>query len=281
MRLIDVLTLRNHSPSYVLGRFRVVRRTYALAAAAVDGLKRLPRPGSMNWEQSVLGGLNVPEAVTGLRQDAITMLPPLPAGLVREIEQYARTAPCTAPEVEGTFLYSDVVKGVGPDGKPVALAHAQNPLDCPAVARLSGDPVLAKVVRDYLGYAPRKKDVNLYWSFAASLSDDQRRRLNQTIDYHFDVHDYNFCYVHVYLTDTDRESGAHVMVRGSHRNKPVSWLFGSARRGDAQVEAYYPPDRILVLEGPAGTGFIEDTSCYHKALPPVTRDRLLLQIRYH
>lgn len=71
------------------------------------------------------------------------------------------------------------------------------------------------------------------------------------------------------------------MVRGSHTRKPLTWLIGSARKSDAQIASRYTSSDVLTIEGPAGTGFLEDTSCYHKALPPLERMRLLLQIRYH
>ena len=40
-------------------------------------------------------------------------------------------------------------------------------------------------------------------------------------------------------------------------------------------------DDFKIIEGNAGCGFIEDTSCYHKAHIPETKPRLALQIRYH
>jgi hypothetical protein len=179
------------------------------------------------------------------------------------------------------FHYSDIEHGKLKNDRPMATAHVRSPLECGAIAKLNDDPILNSVVRDYLGYLPRGREVRLYWSFASDLSADARRAMFQTIDYHFDVHSYNFCYAHFYITDTDRNSGAHALVRGSHRKKPLSWLFGSARKTDAEIAGQYDPQDILTIEAPAGHGFLEDTSCYHKALPPIERDRLMLQIRYY
>lgn len=44
--------------------------------------------------------------------------------------------------------------------------------------------------------------------------------------------------------------------------------------------ARYGPDRMIALEGPSGFGFVEDPYCYHKALPPLSGPRLVLQLRY-
>jgi hypothetical protein len=83
------------------------------------------------------------------------------------------------------------------------------------------------------------------------------------------------------LTDASAEAGAHVMVLGSQKSKPVGWLFGPARQTDQAIEKHYGKEKVVCLEGAAGTGFIEDTSCFHKALAPVSGERLLLQLRYH
>ena len=71
------------------------------------------------------------------------------------------------------------------------------------------------------------------------------------------------------------------MVKGSHTRKPLRWLFGSARQSDEAINRYYRPEDILTLTGQPGDGFIEDTSCYHKALAPTASPQVLLQVRFH
>jgi hypothetical protein len=136
------------------------------------------------------------------------------------------------------------------------------------------------VVSGYLGYSPSAMTIRLMWSFASDFPPQVRRSAGQTVDYHFDVHSYNFVYANYYLTDTDARSGAHVMVLGSHRDKPFRWLLGSARQPDDAIVRHYGRDREWLIQGPAGYGFIQDSSCYHKALAPLERDRLMLQVRY-
>jgi hypothetical protein len=277
--LIHRLTV--HSPSYYLGRFQTVRRTVSALAGAKSRLRGIQLAATGDVSASPFAHLDPLVAVAQLKRDAYAPGFDLPADMVSEIATFARTATCNAPKISGEFVYGDIVGGKHPSGTSVAMAYLNSPADCPAIARLKDDPVLAAVVQRYLGFLPERKDVRLYWSFAGDISSETRRTLFQTIDYHFDVHDYNFCYAHFYITDTDRGSGAHVLVRGSHRRKPFSWLLGSARKSDAQIASYYDPQDILLVEAPGGYGFLEDTSCYHKALAPVERDRLLLQISYH
>jgi hypothetical protein len=87
-------------------------------------------------------------------------------------------------------------------------------------------------------------------------------------------------YANFYLVDTTVRNGAHVLIDGSSRRKRWRHLMGAARLTDGEVVAVYGRDAERVMEGAAGFGFLEDSSCYHKALPPLSGDRLILQLRY-
>jgi hypothetical protein len=132
----------------------------------------------------------------------------------------------------------------------------------------------------HLGYSPRRVMTRLYWSPAGALSDDERRRNGQTIDFHYDIERGSALYAYFHLTDVDRQSGAHVIVARSHRRKPLAMKLASTRRSDAAVLGCYGADSVVVVEGAAGSGFLEDPACFHKVLPPVRADRLVLQLRY-
>ncbi len=264
------------NPSYALGRFRVMRGSYSLARGLFDN-----RGGKTATASGYYAGVDVPATVEVMRKDSYVMLPPLPPAAVHEIHEFAKSEPLKGQRDLGQFRYIDVVRGRLPDSRPVALAHVLDCTRCPPVAAIRDDGALAAIARAYLGYTPRRLDVNLYWSFHVEMTEAERRDQNQTIDFHFDVHDFNFAYYHLYVTDTTAANGAHVLVRGSHTNKPWRWLFGSARQTDERIAARYPPADVRTLEGPGGTAFFEDTSCYHKALPPAAGERLLLQVRYH
>jgi hypothetical protein len=121
----------------------------------------------------------------------------------------------------------------------------------------------------------------LDWSFASDFTDEERRRLrHHVIDYHYDVGGFNFVYASFYITDTDRNSGAHVMMKRSHDKKPLRMLLGSAVASQAAVRQQYGIENEIMIEGPAGTGFVQDTSCFHRATPPTQRDRLMLAVRF-
>jgi len=264
--------------AYIFGRFLLARRSFS----ALQQMKQ--RHGAqqiLHNNSTVFSKVGVGEAVTSLQRDAICFGFDIGQEAIDEIYRYSLNQPLTHGSITNSFMHSEVSGGRLAGGQAVAMGHVSNPEGCKAITKLLEDSVLQIVARRYLKYMPTKADVSLYWSFVGDMNVETRRRFNQTVEYHFDVHDFNFCYAHFYITDCDARSGAHVMVKGSHLNKRPSWLFGSARKNDLEIAGYYDPNEILVIEGRAGTGFIEDTSCFHKALAPLDHDRLLLQIRLH
>ncbi len=217
-----------------------------------------------------------------MRRNAVYLPVTLPAPLVAELHSIARTAPLEARSGDRkyTFRYHDVEHGRLPTGELVLMGQVLHPAHFAAVQRVAEDPAALKVMAEYLGYTPLKREIRLFWSFVADASLDERSLAGQTTQFHFDVQSYNFAYAAYYLVDTDRTNGAHVMIRASHKSKPGPWLFGSANQPDEAIYNHYPEKDVLVIEGKAGTGFWQDSSCYHKALPPQQAERLVLQVRY-
>ncbi len=259
---------------YALGRFKTVRSIYSAQAHIFRGIQ--PTADA----ETIFPGHDPVKAAKAIRRDAVYLPVALPRSVVEQLKEIALTADLRSHGVTRPFQYADVNHASLADGSPIAMAAVADFDAHPLAASIAQDPVAIAAISSYLGYTPQRANSRLFWSFAGELTVEQRRARSQTVDYHFDVHGYNFAYAAYYLTDTDRESGAHVMVVGSHSDKPATWLFGSVRQSDQRVEAYYGKDRVLCIEGPAGTGFWQDSSCYHKALAPVTHDRLLFQVRY-
>jgi len=259
---------------YALGRFRLVRAIYSQQARLLRGHAEL----SANRE-AIFPGIDVAVAIRSLRRDAVFRSISLPPSYVVELKQFATTLPLKVVNGPSGFHYADVKEGCLADASIVPLAYVKDIDEIPLIKKIAEDPVAMAVMGGYLGYAPRYQ-ARLYWSFVNEASLMQRRQASQTIEYHYDVEGFNFAYMSFYLTDCDRLSGAHVMVIGSHVDKPLKWLFGSARMDDKIVESHYSSDRLLLLEGRAGYGFLQDSSCLHKALPPSSAERLMLQIRY-
>lgn len=276
-QIISRLSRRN-GLAYTFGRFAVVRSLYS---RGMEFKQMFSRQRSLGTQPTVFPTIDVCRAVASLRRDAICFGFNLTPEMSRTIYDFSVSQPLKHGAIDRPFKYLDVSNGKLPDGRAVAMAYVQNPMGCAPIKAVVEDPVMWSVCRRYLGYMPAYADVRLYWSFAVNLDLEARRKFNQTVEYHIDVHDFNFCYAHFYITDCDEASGAHAMVRGSHVHKRLAWLFGSARKTDTEISEYYQEKDVLTIKGPAGTGFMEDTSCYHKAIAPIERDRLLFQIRYH
>ena len=167
------------------------------------------------------------------------------------------------------------------NNRPCCLLNLINP-DLNKLANdISRDQIFLDTIGSYLGNI-NKIDTKVQWSTVCNASDEWREYNEQTVTFHYDVHDLNFVYIFFYLTECDRNSGAHQLIRGSHLNKKFfKHLIGSAKQKKEELEKDYSINDFIVIEGSAGHGFIEDTSCYHRALKPVNKPRLSLQFRYH
>lgn len=85
-----------------------------------------------------------------------------------------------------------------------------------------------------------------------------------------------------YISGSDEKSGAHQVIKGSHNNKSLlKHMFGSVIQRDRDLRNYYKKKDFFIIKGQKGRGFLEDTSCFHRALKPILKPRLCLQIRYY
>ena len=167
------------------------------------------------------------------------------------------------------------------NNRPCCLLNLISPNLNKLANDISRDQIILDIVGSYLGNI-NKIDTKVQWSPVCNASDEWREHNEQTVTFHYDVHDLNFVYIFFYLTECDRNSGAHELIRGSHLNKKFfKHLIGSAKQKKEELEKDYSINDFIVIEGSAGYGFIEDTSCYHRALKPVNKPRLSLQFRYH
>ncbi len=146
---------------------------------------------------------------------------------------------------------------------------------------ISRSSEILEIVRNYIGDI-KEIDIKLNYSTVSNLNNNLREMYHQTVNWHYDVHDINFVYVFFYINGSDKNSGAHQVIKGSHKKKKFfKHLIGSAKQQDYKLRKFYNENDFFTIEGKEGDGFIEDTSCYHRALPPKSNSRLCLQLRYH
>jgi hypothetical protein len=266
--------LRQTMP-YVLGRFQTVRAGYSLIRSLGDRCADVPP-----LQPSMFPPLDIVAAVESIRERGMFDKFSLPSEVVKELQHLVFTSLLKHRWGERVFQHRDVVGGKLPDNSPAILADVVGAADHPTVQRISEDPQVLEIVKSYLGYRPKRRDILYMCSFICDGLPEERRRRGQTIDFHYDVHSYNFVYANYYISAVDATTGPHVMIEGSHKRKPLRWLFGSARQTESVLRRRYRDDKFLTLTGPAGFAFIQDPSCYHKATVPLRKERMLLQVRY-
>lgn len=283
-----------HQPDYVLGRLATVRDVYSAMHAVKDAVAGAPPlrihdlysetlvPVEIAPSGYLVQATPADQQVKDMRKQSYSLGPNLTHDAIAQIRDAAHSRPL---ELRGagparTCPSYEVLMASPELSSWTAIGTVVDSSKLPVIRALAGDPALHETARRFLGYQPRQVSSWLFWSLANDLSEDQRRGAYQTIDFHYDVDGYNFMYANFYLLETGPHNGAHVLIEGTSRRKRLRDLMGSACLSDAEARQAYGQDRERLMAGPAGFGFVEDASCYHKALPPQDSDRLMLQFRY-
>lgn len=276
----------NRTMERLVARFHLGRRAYSFLESQREYFSSNNAKKNLQISpKSLFEEVSAKKYVDQIRQEGVAFGINLPTSMVDEIYQYACTAPCygtgTARD-EGDFLITDVKNGYLREKHPIALAELKDStlMGCQAINNLVEDPLLLDVARNYLGYWPTKILRYMSWTLVSSLPDEQQKRLNEPVIYHYDIPSYNSVRIYFYITDVDTFSGPHIMIKNSHDIKPVKMLFSPCQQTDNAIYNYYGKEKEIIIEGNRGFGFFQDPYCFHKAKTPINSDRLLLQIRY-
>ena len=156
---------------------------------------------------------------------------------------------------------------------------------CEMVDRISRNATIVAIAKEYLGAEPILWLTQLRWSFASTDNAVNFRTSVKTktsgynfYKFHYDTHDFKSLTVFVYLTDVSLDSGPHMIIPGTHKNKPLKSLAHIYLTDDVAQKLF--PDQIKAVLGTKGLVFIEDISGYHKAAVCHKGSRLLLSIDY-
>ena len=263
---------------YTLGRFHQVREAYGERVGLAQRYGAVPGLSPVEGSATMFSG-DAEMHARSIARDSAAFGFRLPDGIIAGLRKHAEGARIKDWSSQEFFSPAEVVDGRR-NGKPVFVADVMDTEVVPEAIKVARDPLVLDVVSRHMRYTPVGVHIRMLRSFVVDAPIEERRK-TQTVDYHFDVHGYNFVYANFYLCDVDTDRGAHEMVLGSHRDKPFRWLLGSARKSDEEIIAHYPAAKIKTILGPAGTGFIQDSSCYHRVLAPKTKERLMLHLRYY
>lgn len=259
---------------FVFGRFIFIRSliSYFYKHPAMEKYRNKPS----------LFDLNVEYVVQSLRKDGLSLGINLNKNTVKEILEFAESKKFYADGDRNLlFNISDI--------KNLQTSHNNNfiigdYLDaaklCPTINQLASDPILLEIAAKYLNTEPRFVETKLYWTFVNKADFEDRMKLGGVL-FHHDPIDYHSLKFYFYLTDVDLLSGPHVCVRGSHKNKKITHQFSLLiGRDDRDIEDYYGNENVVTICEKAGFGFAEDPFCFHKAITPTHRERLVLQITF-
>lgn len=219
-------------------------------------------------KQPVREGLG--DQVQTLKRDGILFLPNFVSKeQVADIVQWTRTTKAFDPKRKelGSFI--------SPDEAPAEahLAHytPQQLMNCPHVLQIANNPDVLAMMGASLGCKPTISSINLWWSLAG-----RAEALDAEL-FHRDVDDLSFYKLFIYVSDVDDRAGPHVFVKASQAEEK---LLKIRRYQDSEVEDAFGKDRIMYIEGEAGTAFLENTFGFHKGTLCKDKNRLLFQVQY-
>lgn len=235
---------------------------------------------TIDGSNSSFTNVNVNEVVNQLKDDGIVLGINLPHCVVKEIVEFAESTLCYAnrkPELG--FYYHQKEQAQTQTKKQFIIGSYFNTSSlCPAINKLQNDAKLLAIAAKYLEREPVHQGSLLWWSFPGERTYQQLSSNGQL--FHYDLDDYRFIKFFFYLTDVDKQSGPHICVRGSHKQKKFSHLILRKRETDEDIIKYYGEKSLITIYGQAGFGFVEDGLCFHKGIAPTHKNRLILQIEF-
>jgi hypothetical protein len=246
-----------------------------------------PKPPSNGKIEDIryqqLSGLNdidINHTVTTLRKDGFCRGINLNKEITQQIWQFAMNMPCYAnSDTKLSFCYSEKNQVQEKHVNHFVNAHYDKiALLCPVIKKIETDPILLKIASQYWDAEPLHQESQLWWNFPRESTIYERRRAAQL--FHSNEGDSRSLRFSFYITDVDLCSSPHVCVRGSHVKKKYSPLYRRKGCSYQDITSFYGYKNIVPICGKAGSGFVEDTRCFHQATSPGSKDRLILQVTF-
>jgi len=195
----------------------------------------------------------------------------LPEEDLQALREFCFSTPCYSknPVSDQYILNPDVMR----NDLPRFTWRTRDVVKVPAVQRLLKDSGMHDVAQAYLRCRPTLTLITLWLTTNYDGEFDAHH-------YHYDNENPKFLKFFIYLTDVDKDTGAHVFMPRSHHPVKPSAFKKSVRYTDEQVWDGYGRENEKVFEAPAGTIIVEDTLGFHKGSTPKRDYRLILQLEY-
>lgn len=203
----------------------------------------------------------------------------LQKNLVNEILNFAKKQECIEPNTHKIFLALSV-KNL-PNTNYIYRGLVTNTHQCEAIDEVKFNRKLIDIATECLGYKPTNITQHLTWSLVVPESEQFIQQNYPASKWHYDVVGEESLTFNFYLTDVTNDlEGPHQFISGSHKKQPWQLLFQPNTMDETTLNQYFSQNSRLSILGGTGYGFIENPLCLHRVKPPVTKPRLILQIRY-
>ncbi len=214
---------------------------------------------------------------------------------VAELRAYFEKRPCLNGHTPDQSDRIPRLIGKGAEAFHYGCYTRHEAVAAPHLLELANRPEILAIAERYLGCVPTLYSLHAWWSFSGHGTAEYAQR------YHRDFDDFRFCTLFLYLTDVGPRNGAHSFIRRSHRPEASEQILqmraGRVRIGDRAAtlpdlySAFHSEQHdsmyeavfdgfVETITGPAGFGFVADTSGLHKGLPLTEGRRLICSARY-
>ncbi len=263
---------------FLLARFTLVRlihqQIYQVFFSASNPITR---------KASLFPELDSHKAINSLNKDGIFDCISLPESIVKEILDFVYASKCYGGGKPHFGFKIDAKRELDAAyDKPFFVAKYFNVSEsCSAIRKLAQDPKIWQIATTYIGKKAKYTGASLYWTFPVEDSSYDSDQLG-FCQYHYDLDDFASIRFSFYLTDVDLDAGPHICILGSHRLRAFfhEANYFSRRPAEQQLKNFYGENKIISLTGKAGSGFIEDTFCFHRGSVPKSTRRLFLQLHF-
>jgi hypothetical protein len=199
---------------------------------------------------------------------------------VADVKAFAATAQCYG-NAERQRPLQRSSNGCLVAGDAVIGDYLDGIVGCKAIQGIWRDPMIVAIAGAYLGTRPLPLRSRLWWSFRANQATATMKSVYSQDCFHFDLDDWRAIKFFFYITDVGPEDGPHIYVRKSHQNRSLlDQLSPFKSRSDRHILRKYGKDNLMVMCGPAGTGFVEDPFGFHTGTSVVGAGRLILEVEF-
>ena len=167
-----------------------------------------------------------------------------------------------------------------PEATITASAEVKSLMKNKLIRDIADDNVIKSIVSILLRCKPSIHSLNFWHSYTTP---NGKAESECAQEFHYDLDEFRWLKVFIFLTEVGIEDGPHIYIRGTHKvsAKPRALLNkGYGRISDEEMSRFYPKDTWQTITCKPGTIYIADTRCYHKANPVLNGKRTVLQPQY-